>query len=259
MALKAPSLILYGYTVDNTNQNLDFQSVMAGPVYTAVIPIGKYNLSTYLAALASAMILADPANVYTVTANRSIAGGLQNRITISTSGAFLSLLFTTGVHAAASIALMAGFTQSDKTGATSYTGSSTTGTAVIPVMTGYNWVKPTRNQKVFGSVNVSATGVKEAIVFAIQVFFEVEFKYEPESIIDTVWLPFFQWAIQQQDLEFTPEITSPNTFYPATLESTDADSQGLGFMMPEMLPDFPGLYQTGKLKFRQNVVASTFI
>lgn len=259
MALKNSSLILYGYTVDVTNQFIDFKASLGGPTLTATIPAGAYNLSSFAAALAAALAAADAANTYTVTVNRSIAGGTQNRITIATSGAFLSLLFATGPYAAASCAVLAGFGPTDLTGATSYTGIESTGTAVLPVMPGYNWVSPNRLHKVFGSVNVSANGTKEAIVYQIQKFFEVEFRYEPESIIDTVWQPFFDWAIQQQDFEMTPDITDPNTFYPCTLESTDEDGQGLGFRMAEMLPDFPGLYQTGKITMRQNLTVSEFL
>lgn len=259
MALKNPSLMLYGFTVDVSNQYIDFKISAIGLPLQAIVASGSYSLTNYAAAIATALQMADPSNTYTVTVNRNIAGGTQNRITIATSGSFLSLLFGSGAAAGASIATTAGFNASDYTGATSYTGSSSTGTAVKPVLYGYNWVAPTRNKKIFGNVNVSATGLKEAVVFQIQKFFEVEFKYEPESVMETVWEPFWNWAIQQKDLEFTPDVTQPDTYYQCTLESTEADSEGLGFMMKEMLPEFPGLFQTGKLKFRQNIEASEFI
>lgn len=259
MALKNPSLILYGFTVDVSNQYIDFQASGGGGVLTATIPMGAYCLGDLLTAISAAMAAADPSHTYTVTADRTIAGGTQNRVTIKTSGTFLSLLFATGGHAAASAAVLLGYGPTDLTGATQYSGIQSAGTSIIPVMQGYNWVSPNRLHRAFGNVNVSANGTKEATVFQIQKFFEVEFRYEPESIIDTVWQPFFDWAIQQQDFEFTPDITQPTTFYPCTLESTDEDGQGLGFRMSEMLPEFPGLYQTGKLAMRQNLTASTFI
>jgi hypothetical protein len=258
MALKNQSLMLYGYSVDTTNQFVDFVSVNAGPTLTATVPIGTYSLTAYMAALASAFAAADPANTYTVTANRTIAGNTQNRIIVASSGAFFSILFATGPNAAASAAITMGFLANDYTGATTYTGAVSTGTAVIPLLTGYGWVSPNRWQKAFGNVNVSATGVKEAIVFQIQKFFEVEFQHEPESIIDTVWQPWFQWAIQQQDFEFQADITDPTTLYQCTLEATEEAGDGLGFKMMEMLPEKPGLYQTGKLQFRVTLTASEF-
>lgn len=259
MALKNQSLILYGYLVDITNQFIDFQNSMGGPILTATIPAGSYNLGDYVAAMASAFAAADSSVVYAVIADRTIAGGRQNRVTITSAGTYFNLLFGTGPHNAASAATMSGFNQADYTGSLTYTGAVSTGIAVIPVQLGYNWVSPNRLHRVFGNVNVSAVGIKEAIVFQIQKFFEVQFKYEPESIIDSVWMPFFDWAIQQQDFEFTPDVSDPTTLFPCTLEMTEEDGQGLGFRMSEMLPDFPGLYETGKLTMRQNVVVSEFI
>jgi hypothetical protein len=108
-------------------------------------------------------------------------------------------------------------------------------------------------------VNVSAAGVKEAITFQLQQFFSVDFRFETESRIDALWQPFFDWAIQQQEFEFTPDITNPAVFYPCTLESTPEDGDGLQWEAKEMLPEYPGLYQLGKMKFRVILLASEFI
>jgi hypothetical protein len=101
---------------------------------------------------------------------------------------------------------------------------------------------------------VSAAGVKEAVVWQVQEFLEVEFKYEPEAKVITEWEPLVEWMIQQRGFEFTPEIGLPNIVVDCTLESSSGDGKGLGFKWKEMLPQFPFLYQTGLMRFRKRSV-----
>jgi hypothetical protein len=249
MALRAQSKFLFGFEITDTNKYIDFKISGGGLQLTAILDIGYYSLTSLLTAIAAAISGIDPTNTYTVTADRSINGGTENRVTIATSGAFLSLLFSSGTHAVASVASLIGFAATDRTGATTYTGASTAGTALVPTMIGYNYVEQARDQKVFGSVNISANGIKETIVFQIQRFIELEFKYEPVSMV-TPWTTFLQWAIRQRPFDFTPEISSPNSFFQMTLDKTTQDGTGLAYRMPEMLPDFPFLFQTGLLTMR---------
>ncbi len=199
-----------------------------------------------------AMEAADPANTYTVTADRTVSGGTENRITIATSGAFLELLFLSGPRTSSTIAPLIGFTTTDQTGSTSYTGTSTAGTALVSELVGYTFVPPEMRKKVFGNVNISTSGKKEAIVFSIQKFFTVEFKYEPTAKVETEWEGLNDWMMQQRLFDFTPNITAPSTFLEATLEQHQGDNQGLGFAMREMLPLFPDLWTTGIMTFRLN-------
>jgi hypothetical protein len=253
MALRNKSLFLYGYDITPNNSSIDFVAVSGGPILLATLPVGSYTLTDLCAQIKASMQAVDPARTYTVTALRNYAGGLENRITISTNGIFLSLLFNSGPRVASSVAPLLGFAAVDQTGGTSYTGSSTTGSILVSEYVGYNWLGPDFEQKVFGALNISASGLKEAIVWQIQKFFEVEFRYEPEAKVIAQWLPLWNWMIQQKPLEFTPDYTLPTSFYPCTLESTAADSKGLGFTMTEMLPEMPFVYKTGKLKFRQKI------
>lgn len=254
MALKQKSLFLYGLQVTPSNSSLDFKASSLGPVLQASIPIGFYSLGDLLDAVVSAMAAVDTVNIYTCTADRSFAGGTQNRVTISTSGAFLSLLFASGPRTASTIASLLGFAVADQTGATTYTGTASAGTLLQPVWWGKNYRDPDMLRTNFGSLNISANGTKEAITYQIQEFFQVQFDYEPFATVANSWQPFLTWAIQQQALEFTPDITAPNTVYNCTLESTDADSSGLGYELVEMVDDgFPFLYSTGLLKFRLKV------
>jgi len=249
MALGAQSLFLYGYTITEDNMFIDFQAVNAGPVLTATLEIGEYSLTSLLEEIASAMNAADPANVYSAAADRTVLGGLQNRVSIGTTGSYLKILFGSGPNEAASVASLIGFLTTDYSGDTTYTGSSTTGTALVPAYIGYNYLNDYNQAKVFGNVNVSAAGIKEAVVFQIQKFIDVEFRYESRNVLSS-WQQLFYWLIQQKPFDFTPEISSPGTFYQVTLEKTAYDSKGLGYQMKEMLPNFPNLYQTGPLNFR---------
>jgi hypothetical protein len=249
MALSAKSLFTYGLQVTTLNNKLDFQIVSMGTTLTATINLGFYSPAGLAQEIAMQMQSADNTNIYTATVNRTVMGGTQNRITISSNGAYLSLLFGTGTNVATSISTLIGFNASDYTGATTYTGSSTTGIALLPTFIGYNYLDDFNQSKLFGAVNVSASGLKEAVTFNIQQFINVEFRYEPKSNL-LLWKNFFTWAIQQRQFDFTPEISAPNTVYNVTLEKTQYHDQGLGFQMKEMLPTFPNLYQTGPLVFR---------
>jgi hypothetical protein len=254
MALRNKSLFLYGFEINANNSSLDFRSVSLGPVKMASISFGFYTLTGLMAAIKSAMQAADPLNVYTITANRTFSGGTQNRITISTSGAYLDLLFGTGPRIASSISSVIGFAAINQTGAITYQGGASAGTGLVPDYVGYNYLSPDFMRTVFGAINISASGDKETVVFAVQKFFQAEFKYEPEVKVVAEWTPFLTWAIQQKVFEFTPDVTSPGVFYECTLESSSSDGKGLGYTMQEMLPDFPFLYKTGMLKFRQKPI-----
>jgi hypothetical protein len=259
MALANRSLFLYGFEITTVNGFIDFQIASMGPVLTAIVPVGFYALTDYLAAIVTALSTIDPTNTYTASVDRTIGGGLQNRVTITSTGSFLSLLWGSGPHSSSNISASIGFPATDQTGAVTYTGNATAGTMLQPLYQGYNYVAPQRNKKVFGSVNVSTNGTKEAIVYQLQTFWEIEFMYEAAEIIDANWQPLNDWMIQQRPIEFTPDYTQPTVFYNGTLESTEQDGTGLAYQMQEMLPDFPGLFKTGKMQFRQTVNVGEFI
>jgi len=255
LACYTRSLFLYNYPITSANGSIDFLNVNAGSTITATVAPGNYSLTGLLAAIATALNAADINNIYTVTANRTLSSGTQNRVTIATSGAFLTLLFGSGPNVATSIAGTIGFTSTDKTGATTYTGTNTTGTILQPTLAGYTYLDNNFKQKLFGSINISSSGKKEAISYpasnlgAMQ-FMQVQYKYEPKTFVIASWQPFLLWMIQQRPFDFTPDVTNPTSFYNVTLESTAADANGMEYEMKEMLPEFPNLYDTGMLKFR---------
>ena len=254
MALSNKSVFNYGIQVTEFNRSLDFKAVISDSTpRQANLNLGFYSIAGLAREVERALTELDTLHTYTVTVDRTILGGTENRMTIASSNSFFQMLFSSGPRVATSCAPLLGFPAVDQTGATSYTGNSTIGTRLEPYsrFPGYNYLGPEKNKKVFGNVNISASGLKEAVVFNIQKFFQVEFKYEPDAFVQSDWVPFMEWAIQQRPLEFTPDISDPNTFYEATLEKTEADGKGLAFMFKEMLPQFPGFYRTGLLTFRQ--------
>lgn len=259
MALRSKSLFLFGFSVTAGNRSIDFKTSPGGIERQATLSLGYYTLGGLLDEVVRAMTAADPANTFTASANRTFAGNTENRVFISTSATFFSLLFGTGSRSASSVAPLIGFNPVDYTGLTSYGGNHSAGTALIPELYGYNYLGPDFMRTNFGSVNIAADGTKEAIVFSIQRFFQVEFRYEPEDKVIAEWAPFFTWMIQQRPLEFTPNITSPTVFYDATLESSSSDMKGLSYAMKEMLPQFPFLYTTGNMKFRQKIPPTGFL
>lgn len=253
MALTAKSLILFNFEVGPTNNYIDFRAVNAGPIFSAVLKFGYYSLTSLMIEIKRAMESVDPAHTYTIQADRTYNSGTENRITISTNSTFLEILFSTGVHAGISARYLIGFGNANYTGLTSYTGVSSAGTALIPDYVGYNYLGPEMMRNVFGALNITASGEKEAIVWSVQQFLQVEFKYEPEAKVITEWRDFMTWAIQQKPFEFTPRISVPTIVYNVTLETTSADGKALGYKIEEMLPEFPFFYRTGMLKMRLKI------
>jgi hypothetical protein len=253
MALTNKSLFLYGYTIDSSNYAIDFTAASGGSILTASLGYGYYSLTDLLDEVGSVMGDADPTNTYVATADRSYSSGLQNRVTIQTSGSYLDLNFSTGPASANSAYAVLGYNLQDYTGATSYLGASTTGTSLVPTFVGYNYLDPNQIKVANSALNISTSGLKELIVFQVQQFFQVQFKYEPQSFVTSDWEPFLTWAIQQRYFDFTPDVTDSTTFYNSTLETTAEDSAGVGFSFTEMLPEFPFLFDTGLMKFRKKV------
>lgn len=248
-------LFLYGFTVDETNRYINFRNVNAGPDILAVLNQGNYTATEYMAEIKRAMELADGVNKYTVTLNRTINSNRENRMTISTNGSFFQLLYGSGTNATASNRSIIGFNNSDYTGQLSYTGSVSAGKIVVPDFPTYDYLSPDNYFNQEGVKNVSTSGVKETLVFQQVYYFQGEwrfitsFKNNPQLLL---WQDMMKYLTQQLRLEFTPSINeNPNLFYPATLESTPEDGNGLAFKFKQMIDvGLYRFYKTGLLKFR---------
>ena len=256
MALTDKSLFLYNFQVTPNNCYIPFLNVNAGTEIDAIVPSGYYTLGSLATAIAAAMNVADPAKVYTCTVARNFSGNLQNRITIATSGSFLSLLWSSSPLAASSITSLINFGSSNNTGALTYTNSTTSGTALQTSWYGFNYQPPSLNLRTIGSVNIASDGTKEVVWWSVQQFINVEFKYETQAFVLANWQPMMAWMAQGRPFEFTPVYSTPGTVYSCTLEKSPGGSNGLGFLMREMVPEFPLLYTTGALEFR--LLAGTY-
>jgi len=258
MALTDKSMFTYGLQVTTSNSSLDFKSASGGPTRLATLSLGYYSITSLLDETIRAMNEADPTTTYSYSVNRSLNGGTQNRVTLISGGSYFSLLFGSGPRNASSVAPLLGFAGIDRVGSTSYQGLYTIGTSLIPDYIGYNYKDPIVNQLIQGAKLVSTSGRKEAIVYQIMKFLEVEFRYEKKANLLN-WQAFFNWAIQQRPFEIKPEISNYNYTYDVTLEKTGKDQNGMGFVMNEMLPQFPNYFSTGPLSMRVNVSGSEFI
>ncbi len=198
MALKTKSLLLFDYQITALNRSLDFRAVSMGAILLAQLRIGNYSLIDLMAEITRAMTAADPSNTYSVTADLSFVDGTQNRVTIASSGSYLDLLFASGPRVGSSVAPIIGFAAVDRVGGVSYQGTLSTGISLVSEMTGYNYLGPKHMKDVNGTVNESARGDKEALIWGIKEFAQVEFRYEPEAKVLIEWEPYWIWAIQQR-------------------------------------------------------------
>jgi hypothetical protein len=258
MALTKRSLYLYNLSVTSGNSSIDFKAVSGGPTLFATLTIGYYSLQDLMIEVARAMNAADPAHTYTTSIDRTFSSGTQNRVTITSSSVFFSLLFLTGPRTATASNVLLGYTYTDKTGATFYQSQSTAGSTLSPSLVGYNYLPPEMFQKVIGSKNISTSGDVEIISFATHRFFQVQFKYEPQAFVIVDWSALLIWMSNGRPLEFTPDISDPSTVINCTLEKTAYDAKGMGFQLKEMLPDFPFLYDTGLMVYRVKPVAVSY-
>lgn len=249
MALRSRSLFTYGFEVTTFNRFISFGTTVLefGPsARTATLNIGFYSLTDFAAEIVRALTEADPAHTYTVSVDRTIAGGTQNRVTISTSGSFLSIFFSSGNIS--SPASLLGFNIADYTGSTTYTGSTSAGILYSPSTIGYSYLSPHKMKKNFGTSSISASGIKEAITFQLQQFWQVQFRYLPNAETDPNWEPLVIWMIQQKPIEYTPEVIFPLIFFAGTLEEPN---QGMEMMIPEQLSEkMPFFFNTPLMKFR---------
>lgn len=253
--LKDRALFLYGFDVTNNNKYFNFKNSAIGPELTAVLEIGNYTASEFLIELKRAIEEADGIYTYTASLNRTVMGGTSNALSLVTSGSYFSILFGSGSNNQNSIRQLIGFAQTDYTGATSYTGPFNAGIILYPDFPTYDYLGPDQMVVNDGVKNISAAGVKETLVFAQMQFFQGQWKYITNfqgSTQLTEWQNFLKYATRQLKFEFTPSVSEDSTFYyKCTLESTPADSNGLGYTLKQMRGE--GLYRfydTGLLKFR---------
>jgi hypothetical protein len=250
MALRNPSLFTYGYTITATNQFLPFKD-SSGMPYVVTLPLGYYSAQSLANQIVLGMNDISPSDSYQVNIDWTVSSNTQNRFRIISDGTAFALDFLTGTSASDSVASTIGFGASDYVGLTAYTGPSDTGSKLFTEMTGYNYIPPTMYKTETSVQTISIRGDKETIVWSSQEFLQVEFKYEPEIKVETLWQDFMDWASKGRSFDFTPDYVSlPSIVYSVTFEKTSGASNGLGYKFQELLPSFPFLYTTGQIVMR---------
>ncbi len=259
MALKDIALFLYGFQITNANRYIPFKNESGGDTMLAVLNLGNYTATEFMAEMKRAMELVDGTNRYIWTIDRTYSGGRENRVSVDTTSDFLSIMFGSDPNASNSPRDLIGFNHSDYTGALTYMGAASAGTILIPDFATYNYTGPDEKVESDGVKNVSTNGIKETLVFAQVQFFQGEWMYITNfnnSTQKDKWVLMLKYLIKQLKLEFSPSIyEDPTVFYECTLESTPADSNGMKYELQLQVSE--GLYRfykTGLLKFRLNTV-----
>ena len=252
MTIFNKSVWYYGHTVTQTNRAIDFQE--AGGPLSANLRVGSYSLTGFAAEVARTLNLAGD-NTYTSTVDRS-----SRQITIS-SDAIFSLLPVTGVSSQDVFPLL-GFS-TDQTGATEYTGTAS-GFEYSPTVTLQDYNDFERDQEsVNALVNTTASGRVESVTFGRNKFMTCNIRYQSNRKLsfannnDTAvedLISFLEYATTKAVLEFMPNVNDRDGFRQVVLESTSASSSGTAFRLRES-DGIPGIYDTGRLRFRERILS----
>lgn len=256
MALNTFSTFYYGHSVNSSNLKFNFNEG-AGEL-TATIAIGSYTPTDFATQVQTALN-AIGSFTYTVTFNRA-----ARTITIATSDGNFSLLVSTGSENAVSAWSLMGFTGADLSGAMTYTGDTTTGSAYSPpfilqdYVTDEDW-----QQAAAASVNKTASGRVEVVKFGDETFYQMNIKYvnnntQPDSLIIknnatgvADLRTFMQYIVEKRPIEFMPDIDATSNFEKVLLESSPSNKDGTGYKLKELYDQgLPGYYETGTLVFR---------
>lgn len=107
------------FVIDSTNNKIDFKEASIGSELTATITSGTYTSTTLAAEIKTQM---EAVSIDTFTVTHSSTTGMW---TVLSSGSYLSLLILSGTNTATNTLKVAlGYTNTDKTGALTYTGAN---------------------------------------------------------------------------------------------------------------------------------------
>lgn len=259
MALSTFSQFFYGFTVDSTNNLIDFNETGGSSGLQATINTGSYTLTDFLTAVKTAMDAAGT-GTYTVSVARA-----TRLISITGPSGGFSLLTNSGSGSGSSPWSLMGFDETaDQTGSTGYTGASGAGSVYAPQFRLQDYVASTDWQELV-DVNVieSANGDIETFAFGTRNFIQCNITYandysQPTSSIikndasGVANLRAFMVDItKKRPFEFMPDIDTPTTYQEVLLESTPDTKDGTGFRLKEMYSKgMPGYFETGVLKLR---------
>lgn len=248
------SKFYYGYTITEDNYLLDFSE--GGGELTAELAIGSYTPTEFSVVVKTAL---DTAGEFTyfVTFDRA-----TRKFEIEAEDTF-SLLLSSGSHAEDGPWELMGFTGSDRSGFSHYTGDSASGSVWAPQFKLQDYVPSSDlQQAVDATINKSASGRVEVVKFGTEKFIEMNVRFITDIAQDGTVLKtdesgvanarsFLQFAVTKSPFEFMPDVSDANTYETVILESTPESATGVGYRLREMYDKgLPGYYETGKLKLR---------
>lgn len=243
----------YGHYIDQTNNILPFDD---GTAKVATLKVGDYSLTEFVTEVARALNAASSLT-FTTSVDRS-----TRLITITGSSNF-ELSIASG--ASANPFNLIGFTGSDRTGASTYTGNIASGSEFKPQLKLQKFVAFGDNQVAsYSNVAKSANGTVEVVSFGTDDFMTCEIAYQTNNNVTGSAIEnqsngldnlrtFLQYATQKRKMEFIPDRDTPATFTKCIIESTNASGAGTGYRLQEYLGRMPGFFSSGTLKFRKVV------
>jgi len=255
MSLKTFSQFYYGQVISEENSSLDFSE--GGPVIEATLNIGDFTLNSILQEVENQLNL-NGDNVYTVTVDRD-----SRLITISANANFELLI--TGPRQGSSVFELLGFTGSNRTGASSYTGNAPCGSVYRPQFILQDHIDP-KDWAGFvdPAVNISSAGIVQVVRFGNENFLQCNIKYatnEPHPCVGPIennpsgyddLREFMLYLIQKNKVEFMPNRSEASNYDTFILESTEQSNTGTAFKLKELYTEgLPFHYETGVLKFRR--------
>jgi hypothetical protein len=251
------SAFYFGTEITDDNRLIRF--IEDGLPLIAELTPGKYSLTDLAREASRAMNVVGDQD-YRVSINRSTRIATIEAELVGATDFTLSLSETS-----ASAFSLLGFTGSDLTGNTEYSGTAKVGLEYRPQFRLQGFVDFDDNQKaVESSVLTSASGRVETVRFGIYKLMEAEIKFITDidqgvggyirtnnsGVADA--RRFMEYAVTKGDMEFIPDAKSPAVFTKCILESTPESSEGVDFKLKEEFAQgLTGYYTTGLLVFRE--------
>lgn len=255
MALGTFSKFYYGFEITLNNYKIDFDEG-AGPL-VAELTLGIYSPSD-LETEIKTQLDAVGTKTYTVSFNR-----VTRKFSIACDTGTFSIPIFTGPNKDLAPYYLLGFTGADLSGSGSYTSNIEAGDQYKPQFWLQDYTQAEDwNEKVDSAVNQSASGFVEVISFGDVQFKEFNILFITNLAMDGVVIKnnpqgleaardFMNFCIKRGTIDFMPDESLPNVFYKLILETTELSSKGTGFRLKEETgKNLPGIYQTGKLKWR---------
>jgi len=252
MALKTRSVFYYGHTITLTNKYLDINEGTG--VISVEIPEGSYTPTKFCSVVSTA-VNAVATNTWSFTFNRT------NRTITITVNVASSILGSTGPNVANSVMNLLGLGLNDYGPFNSLT-SGPSGYEYSPQFLLQSYLPSSHTKKLVSSVVTKSASGKSVTVqsFGEQRMVKFNITYitnivqpigsviasSPSGVEDAV--AFLEYATSKSPIEAMYDGGDRLTFESIMLETTQADSSGVGFEMIELYDrGLPYYYETGLL------------